>query len=175
MPKLHSSRRRQQSYANIDHELQDEDGLHAALERSQSVLEHQLEALPDLDTKAVWTVRLEIVLLGVLASAMGTTGFEFTGVWSKLGGVSLVCSIVTGVFTYSASRPDAGPGPRSVYSLAVSKAAAPAWYLKLLDGYDEAIEYNGTVIDHNARYLFRTQFLFTLGVVFIALGQVLST
>lgn len=171
---LTRSRRTTPSFADLDPVGQDEDGLEAALERSQSVLEHQLDALADLDSKAVWTVRLELVLLGVLASIPGSfRGIPMT-VPTQLGGVLLVCSMISGIVTYGASRPDAGPGPRYVHSLAVSKADESEWYLELLDGYNIAIDHNRSVIEHNATYLFRTQLLFVLGVISFAVGLLLA-
>lgn len=167
------SRRTGESFADVDPIGQDEDGLRAALERSQSVLEHQLEVLADLDSKAVWTVRLEVVLLGVLASVARTLPDVGTNVVMRLGGVLLVCSIISGIVTYSTSRPDAGPGPRYLHSLASSKAQAAEWYIEILDGYEVAIGHNRTVIEHNMGHLFRTQLLFVLGVVLVAVGLLL--
>jgi hypothetical protein len=167
------SHRASESFADIEPTGQDEDGHQAALERSQSVLEHQLEALADLDSKAVWTVRLEVVLLGVLASVTRTFSDVTVNVVIRLGGTLLVCSIISGIVTYSASRPDAGPGPRYLHSVASSKADAAEWYLEILDGYEVAISHNRTVIEHNVGHLFRTQLLFVLGVVLIAVGLLL--
>lgn len=167
------SRRTKEPFADLDSVGQDEDGLQAALERSQSVLEHQLEALADLDSKAVWTVRLEVVLLGVLASVAQALPDVATNDPTRLGGVLLVGSIISGVVTYSVSHPDAGPGPRYVHALAASKADTAEWYLRILDGYRVAIEHNRTVIEHNSAHLFRTQLLFVLGVVSVAVGFLL--
>lgn len=175
MSESHSrSRRAGKAFADIEPAGQDEDGLQAAIERSQSVLEHQLEALADLNSKAVWTVRLEVVLLGVLASTVQSHPSVLATPWTLVGSLLLACSILVGIVTYSTSRPDVGPGPGSVRSLASTKADAVEWYLELLDGFVVAIDYNEAVIDHNATYLFRTQLLFALGVSTVAVGVALS-
>lgn len=170
-----ASRRSSESFVDLDPVGQDEEGLETALERSDSVLNHQLDALADLESKAVWTVRLEVVLLGVLASAVRSLPHVLFTPWTLVGAVALVCSILVGTVTYSASRPDVGPGPGSAYSLASAKAEATRWYLELLDGYRVAIDHNEAVIDHNAAYLFRTQLLFASGVSIIAVGMLVST
>lgn len=111
----------------------------------------------------------------VLASATDVSTLLAISVTTRVGGVLLTCSLVTGVFAYGTNRPDAGPDPRAVHDLAASKANTTAWYLRLIDGYCEAIDYKEMVIDTNARYLFWTQLFFVAGVVTIAGGLPAST
>lgn len=163
-------RRTPQSFADVDPAGQNEEGLQTALERSQSVLEHQLEALADLDSKAVWTVRLEVVLLGVFASAARMAADVPSNVWMKVGSGLFIASMIVGVFTYSVTDPDVGPGPDSLAGLVATKAGEAEWYLTLLDGYGAAIAHNRAVLRDNARYLLWTKLLFVAGVLATALG-----
>lgn len=168
------SRRTGESFANVDPAGQDEDGLQAALERSDSVLDHQLEALADLDSKAVWTVRLEVVLLGVFASVARMASDVPANVWMRIGSGLFIASMVVGVFTYSVTDPDVGPGPDSFARLVATKADKVEWYLSLLDGYSTAIAHNRAVLRDNARYLLWTKLLFVAGVLATALGTLLA-
>lgn len=71
--------------------------------------------------------------------------------------VLLVGPIVAGIFTYSTSPPDFGPGPKYVHSDFESGGANDEVYLELLQGYDEAISHNRNAIADSAKYLFVVQ------------------
>lgn len=62
------------------------DALKRILDRSESVLEDQLSVLNDTDDKAVRTVRVEVILLAVIASAAQiANGSLSINIWMKVG------------------------------------------------------------------------------------------
>lgn len=157
----------------VEHAGTTSDALEALLERAESVLQSQLSVLADTDDKAVRTVRVEVVLLGVVASAAQFTSATLpTNVWMRLGGVCFVGSIVAGIFTYSTSSPDFGPGPAYVREPTDEGDSTASVYLQLIRGYGEAIAHNRTVVNVSARCLFLTQSLLVAGLVFGGVGVV---
>ena len=151
------------------------ESLERTLGRAESVLENQLALLSDTDDKAVQTVRIEMVLLGVIVSISQITAKPIpVNVWMKLGGVLVISSIIAGVFTYSSSSPDFGPDPNYVYSNFESGDTNEDVYLELLQGYDEAISYNSNVVNDSAKHLFITQGLLIAGITVGASGVVLA-
>lgn len=111
------------------------EALERLLDRAQSVLDEQLTVLADTDDKAVRTVRVEVLLLGGVASAGQITPDTVpVNVWIKVGGALVVGSIVAGVLTYSSSTPDFGPSPESVHSEVETDSGRTDIYLELLGG-----------------------------------------
>lgn len=142
------------------------ESLERTLDRAESVLENQLALLSDTDDKAVQTVRIEMVLVGVIVSIAQITAKPIpVNIWMRLGGVLVIGSIIAGVFTYSSSSPDFGPDPNYVYSNFESGDTNEDVYLELLQGYDEAISYNSDVVNDSAKHLFVTQGLLIAGII----------
>lgn len=70
---------------------------------AREVLAHQLETLSDIDDKAMRTVRIALVVFGIVLSASTfPNGTAFVN-WVTVGGaVSLILSILCGIGTYGA-------------------------------------------------------------------------
>lgn len=147
------------------------ESLERTLDRAESILEGQLMVLTDTDDKAIKTVRIGIVLLGVAASSSRLVPETVpTNVWMKAGGLLVVGSIVVGIFTHSTSSPDYGPGPDYVRSDIESGATNEDVYLELLHGYKDAIANNCRMVNDSSRYLFATQVLLVAGIVVGSIG-----
>lgn len=147
------------------------ESLERTLDRAESILEAQLTYLSDTHDKAVRTVRIEIVLFGVIA-----TSWQFvpnTGpvnVWMKVGGTLVVGSIVAGILTSSSPSPDYGPGPGYVRSNIEAGETNEDVYLELLHGYREAISTNRNIVNDSTKYLFVMQVLLATGIVVGSIG-----
>ncbi|WP_135853726.1 hypothetical protein [Halorussus salinus] len=77
------------------------EALERSLDRAESVLMEQLRILADTNDKAIRTVRVEVILLGAVASATQITQQTLSvNIWMKTSGVLIVGSIVAGIFTY---------------------------------------------------------------------------
>jgi hypothetical protein len=147
--------------------------LERTLDRAESVLEEQLTTLDAIQEKAIRMVRVEVVLLGAIASISQLLQQGLTvNVWLKVSDVLLTASMVAGIFTSSSSSRDFGPGPDYVRPNIESGDANTDVYLELLQEYSEAISYNRRVVNDVKRYLFVTQVLFVAGIITGSIGIV---
>lgn len=151
------------------------ESLERTLDRAESILGKQLTILADTHGRAVRTVRVEVVLVGAIASVAQITPdrVPMNG-WLEAGGVLLIGSIAVGIFTSGSSSPDFGPGPNYVRSNLDAGDPNTDVYLRLLQGYSEAISYNNDVVSNSATYLFVAQGLLigsvTLGSIGVFVG-----
>lgn len=147
------------------------ESLERTLDRAESVLEGQLTILAETHDRAVRMVRVEVVLLGAIASVAQITPNPISvNVWLEASGVLLIGSIIVGIFTSNSSSPDFGPGPNYVRSNIESGDSNDELYLQLLRGYSEAISYNSEVVSNSATYLFISQLMLIGGVVLGSIG-----
>lgn len=117
-------------------ESPDNEALDHQLAESRCVIDHQVAKVSDIDNKAIRTVRLEIIFLGILLSAAKLTDDpEIINVPMELGGAAIIVSIILGVITYSDSRPYIGPGPKYADEFVKKLPAGDYWKLRLLDGF----------------------------------------
>jgi hypothetical protein len=142
-------------------------------EEARTVLDRQQQLIADIDEKAVQTVRITTVLLGVIvtgAEVSNTTIFhdEFL----IAGGASLFLSIIAGMWTYSESDLYIGPNKDYVRQLAKGSFYGTEWDDDLLMTMADWIEANHGDITFNGRLLSLTQILLALGVLLVALAVV---
>lgn len=163
-------------FDQMDTRLQDTETLSTALTQLQLVLDNQLETLADIDDKAVRTVRVQVILLGVIASAAQIASKSIPiNIWMKVGGVLLMGSIITGIFTYTVSDGRAGPQPEAVSQILSTHSSKLNVYLRLLEEHREAISENRDILEDNGRYIFYTQLLLVLGILSSGIGVLLAT
>lgn len=145
------------------------------IEQARCVLDHQIAKLRDIDEKALRTVRITVLFLGLVFSVTQLEGTsEFVNGLTILGGASLVASIGFGVLTYTASEPDFGPGPSYVDDLLNSDPTSDEWKATLLAGYGDWMEDTREVNGENAFWLLCTQASLVVGVLLIGIGVVLA-
>lgn len=134
-------------------------------EEARSVLEAQNETVSDIDDKAISTVRVAALVLGVLASAVELLGAAFHPVLLAFGGGSLLGAIGVGVLTYGESDLYIGPGRAYLDQLRRDEFGGTTWEQNLLATYGEWIESNGRVVRFNGRLLLAAQGLLVVGLV----------
>lgn len=162
-------------FDEIDYRLQDTETLETALAHLQLIIENQLETLADIDDKAVRTVRVQVILLGAIASAAQIASRTIhVNLWMKLGGVFLLSSIIAGIFTYTVSDGRSGPRPEDVSRILATRTSKPRVYLRLLEKHREAIAENREILEDNGRYIFYTQMLLVLGILSGGIGVLLA-
>jgi hypothetical protein len=126
------------------------------------VLEVQRETLSDMDTKAVRTVRITVVLIGALLSAWRIEAELLDPLFAGAGGLALVGSLVVGTFTYSESDLYLGPNKEYVEQLADGDFDGGDWEQDLLHSLGVWIAENGAEIRFNSHLLSVTQMLFVI-------------
>ncbi|WP_135854954.1 hypothetical protein [Halorussus salinus] len=137
------------------------------------MLEAQRETLADMDTKAVRTVRITVILLGVLLSAWRIEAAVLDPVFASVGGIALVGALAAGTFTYSESDLYLGPNQTYVERLADRQYDGDDWERDLLCNFGGWIDENAAEIQFNSRLLSVTQTLFVVGVVAVGASVVL--
>lgn len=150
----------------------DVEALQVQREEAKEVLQQQNEKLRDIDDKALRTVRITVLLLGVLLSTLKLFGGRTSAIngYTILGSWLLVSSVVSGVLTYSVSGPYFGPGSRYIDRVIDRTPSKSDWEITLLRGYADWLEDMKQLNDTNAKLLLLTQLLLVAGVVSVTYG-----
>lgn len=141
--------------------------LDLAHEESRYVIEAQRETMSDIDSKAVSTVRITVLITGIVVAAARIGGPSlFHPLLLPLGVGFLLLSTVLGVFTYTESNLFLGPNRPYLERLAAGDDRD--WQVDLILHFADWIDDNHRDIQWNGRLLFVTQVGLALGVIAIA-------
>lgn len=133
----------------------------------RAVLEAQQSAMTDIDDKAMRTVRITAVLVGVVVPAIGLAAVTLQPLLAFFGVSALVLSILAGVLTYGESDLVLGPSGEYAVSVAMDDPDDLGWELDFLIELASWTEQNAADIEYNGRLLFYTQALFVVGIVLL--------
>lgn len=139
-------------------------------EEGRHVLEAQKSDIDDMDDKALRTVRVTALLLGV-----GATGVRVIGIPSIDGTIagsslaSFLLSLLFGVTVYNESNELIGPKADYLGRLRRNDLSAP-WEQDLLVQFEGWIADNQTIVERNGYLLIACQLFFVLGVLFGTAG-----
>ena len=122
------------------------------LEESQRVLDHQVDSIHTVENKVAWTLRVGVVLLGVVIPATRLFGVSDLDALVYAGVPSLALSLVVGIVAYGV--------------LDVSDAVVAA--------HEESIQFNRGTLRANEWYLTLTQLLLAVGVSLVVTGLLAS-
>lgn len=142
-------------------------------QEARAVLEAQRETISDVDTKAVRTVRITVVLVGVVLSAWKLEFGLFDPVFGTLSATAFVGSIASGLFTYSEADLYLGPSKKYVEQLADGDFEKRPWREDLLYTLGTWIAENKEEIRFYGRMLFVTKSLLLLGIVSLCVAVLL--
>ena len=116
----------------------DPETLRITLEEARSTLADQQQSLADMDEKAMRTVRVSVLTLGILLTA--TTLPWVARVWNVItvaGTVLLTVSILVGILTYSISRVEHGLGAAFFREIRENPYAVEEWLELILAASEE--------------------------------------
>lgn len=139
--------------------------LEVGYSEARTVIDSQRDVLSDIDEKAIRTVRLNALIMGVVVGAAqlaGATIFHFpilTG-----GTICLFLSLGAGLITYSESDLYLGANRAYIERLIANEFDDASWETDLLIRMGDWMEANQRVIQWNGRLLFVTQTLLFLGI-----------
>lgn len=142
-------------------------------QEARAVLEAQQAIASKVDTKAVRTVRITVLLVGAVLSAWTVRPGLFDATLAVLSALALVCSLATGLFTYSESDFFLGPNGAYVAQLADGDFEDQSWERDLLHTFGAWIAGNSEEVRFYSRLLFATQVLLLLGIVLLGLAVLL--
>lgn len=141
---------------------------------AREVLNHQLDDISDIDNKAMYTVRVIVVFLGIVVAAFqigGTNIFNPYLMWP--GFLALAISMSVGIITYSASTLRLGPNREYLRGLADGDVDANRWDIDLIYRMGDWVSDNHDDLQTNRDLLTITQSTLILGVLLIALSVAL--
>ena len=144
-----------------------------AYEEARAVVEAQNATMQDIDEKAMRTVRITIVVIGILVTAAEIRAGLFHPLLFPTGLVCLLGSIIMGVVTYDESNLYLGPDGPYIEELASDATYSNGWDRDLLETYSGIIRENYDLISRNAAALRATNVLLVVGVVVIAIAVVI--
>lgn len=144
------------------------------LEESRRVLDHQINLIKTLDERAAWTLRIGVVLLGVLISAARLLGVSNVNVFG-IGGVgSVLLSLLVGIIVYGVSDLDVGPEPGTLDGDRADEYARSDVCDTLLAAHQNSISFNRGTLRVNEWLLTLTQVLLIIGVSLVGIGLLVS-
>lgn len=150
---------------------------------ARETVDAQRSTLNDIDTKASKILRLNILLIGVIVSALSIAaqnggsnstvpGVEpFVNVYMKLGIVSLVLSTALAAITYTASELDVGVSSTNLKNLLRADFQLDEAQELLVKNYIVRINFNRSTNIRNIPLITSTIAFIVAGVVFFALGM----
>ena len=138
-------------------------------QEARTVIDHQIATLSDIDDKALRTVRLTVVLIGALATAIELDVVQNLNDTLLIdGGGMLFLSMLIGMMTYGESDLYLGPNKSYINTLADNDFDDETWDEDLLTTMGEWIEDNYNEISWNARLLTYTQAALLMGLLFVS-------
>lgn len=159
--------------------MEDDQPSSAALDfqiaESRRVIDQQIEKVREIDQKAVRTVHIGVIFLGIILSALRISGSETAfNVLTIAGGLTVAASIVVGLFASTMTDPYFGPGSPLVGKFLGTLPEEDEWKITTLRGYQYWLQYNRTVNVDDAKWLLRAQILLAVGVLTTMVGFTLA-
>lgn len=155
------------------------DTLELTCSEAREVIDHQIDTMNDLDDKAMWTLRLIVLFLGVFMTGLSVAVranadlARFMNPMTITGFVSLGVSAVLSVIVYSSGTLTAGPGPGAIEKLLHQNYGEP-WRYRLLTGYRNWMEKNEASIRRDATVLAFCQAYLVAGILIFFFGVVIN-
>ena len=136
------------------------------LEDARTTTNQQLAQLHKLDDEAVRTVRIALVLAGLLVGGAQFLPFSDLGLLGAFGTLSLVGSLVTSLFVYGTSGLFVGPTPDELSSEPEERSNTDAAPAELLQRYERGLVQNRHVLVGNG-FVFAVSRLLLAGAILL--------
>lgn len=135
-----------------------------AYTESRAVIEAQNSTMGDIDDKAMRTVRLNAVLLGLLVTGVQFAPELFMTVVLQVAFVFLITSTVFGIITYNESDLYVGPDGEYLESLGAAAIDEQPWHEDLITTLGGMAAENHNEIRRNEKWLTATQVTLVVGI-----------
>jgi len=171
--------RDQKSEDDLEEE-HDLEALRITHEEARAVIDHQIDAIDDVDDKAAYSLRLNILLLGLLLTISSIiVGNQSTPsiqtFINPIMGIGVVCSgfsIVSAIWAYTSTRTETGPGPNDLELHLEEKFDEEEWLEILVRNYPRWIRQNAQSNRRDSMALFGSHLFLFLQMGYYALGIV---
>lgn len=148
---------------------------------AREVVDNQIDTLSDLDDKAMWTLRMIVLVFGLLLTALSLAVRadvdrlgRFVNLFTTTGVVALLGGLLASVVAYSHTQFKAGPSSRDIRALLYRNVDGGRYRESLLLGYRDWIRHNRDSIERDSTLLFVCQVLLIVGIAFLAVGILTS-
>ena len=142
------------------------------LEESQRVRDHQVDSIHTVESKVAWMLRIGVVLLGMLISAVRLFGVSNLHPFVFAGVTLLALSLVVGLVAYGVSDIDVGAGPASID--VPENYERSDVYDAVVAAHEASIQFNRETLQTNEWFLTLTQTLLVVGVSLFVVGFLAS-
>jgi hypothetical protein len=137
------------------------------LEESRTTLTEQLGQINKIDDAAVRTVRISLLILGILAGGARLAQFPDLGLAGAVGTVTLVFTVIGAVTVYGTSRVFIGSAPDDLAIDYTEKPIVENTYIEMLSEYDEGISDNRSTLRANGFILAIARTLLVISITTI--------
>lgn len=144
---------------------------------AEQTLERQLNALDDVDTKAMRILRVNVVLVGLLltAASLATDSNhvairEFHNPYTVIGLGSLLASTALAAFTYTASDTEVGIDPRTIQESIEADLTEREFEIGAAQSYAHWIDFNDSTNVRNAPFITSTILLAVAALSHLSIG-----
>lgn len=148
------------------------DRIRAAYDESRSVIEAQNDTMADIDDKAMRTVRLTALIIGILVTAGQVDPSLFHQELLRVSFGSFVLAAILGITTYDESDLYVGSEGEYLETFADNSKAGSDWDKDWVEIYAGMISENYDDLQHNARLLKYTQASLISGIILAVLSIV---
>jgi len=154
-----------------------DDGFEIIRDEARAVVTAQLETLRETDKKALATVRINAVLLGLLISAasLSENPQQVVNNWFVAGSGLLLFSLILGIISYSVDRPNYGIGPGYFDTVITEFNSQEEIQSDLLPRYADWIDHNSMEIATDNTYLTAAHVMLVLALLLLAVGALRLT
>jgi len=142
-------------------------GRQMLLEEARTTTNQQLGQINKNEGAAVRTVRITLVLSGLLAGGTQFPSFPDLGLSGIFGLFSLVGSLVAGLFVYGTTKLFIGARPDELSVDYTDDSISRESYVEVLDRYEDGVQRNQRLLYANGFGLATSRFLLALAVVFV--------
>lgn len=140
------------------------------LEEARTTTNQQLAQLNKLDDEAVRTVRIALVLSGLLVGGAKFLSLPNLGLLGTFGTLSLVGCLVTSLFVYGTSGLFVGPTLDELSLYSGEQSNAKEAYADVIHRYERGFSRNRRILGANGFIFGISRFLLAGAIVFFALA-----
>lgn len=141
-------------------------------------LDNQVKSLGDIDSKAIKMLRVNVLLVGLIltalsfaANARSVSVESFLNVYLGTGILSLILSSATAAVTYAASDLEVGVDPYDVANVLELDVMGPEFEVVASKSYALWIDYNDATNALNAPWITLTVLLVVIAIAYLSLGS----
>lgn len=144
----------------------------------RKTVDHQLDAIQDIDEKAARLLRFNVLIIGLILSVLAIVS-EFNGVDTvaqfgnnfTIGGIVLfLLSALVAAVTYTASDTEGGFEHQAIHNAIDADLTEEEFYVGAASSYAKWIKFNDEINKKNAFLITLTSLLLSGGLIGVSLG-----